>query len=349
MTINEHNRPSRARGWQIGLLGAAISLLALWFILSQIDLALLGQALARARYIYLLPCLLLLLAGLWTRALRWRALLDDDLPRLRAFHILNVSYLVNGILPLRLGEVARAWLASRAESAITVPRALSTVVVERLLDLLTVVVLIALSASVVLPQEFSSAALALAPLAVGGLLILILLASQQVRALRLVAFVLRVAPATLRPHLTRLAEDVLAGFAPLSQPRMFARVVGWTVISWAQSLAAGYVIMFTFYERADLAAVSLYIAAASLAIAVPAVPGSIGTYEASIWLALSAFPAYASDRETGIALAVVIHAASLMLYAIVGGIGLLREGVSLRDLQAQASTPSTQQPITHSQ
>jgi glycosyltransferase 2 family protein len=107
--------------------------------------------------------------------------------------------------------------------------------------------------------------------------------------------------------------------------------------------------MFAFYEQADPAAVSLFIAAASLAVAVPAVPGSVGTYEASIWLALSAFPAYASDRETGIALAVLVHAVNLLLFALTGGLGLLREGVTLRELrESTATTPNTQQPIANS-
>ncbi len=81
--------------WRIGLLGTIISALAIYFIYHQIDLPQLGAALATARYVYVLPCLLLLLLGLVTRAMRWRVLLDNGLPLHRAFSIMNVAYLVN--------------------------------------------------------------------------------------------------------------------------------------------------------------------------------------------------------------------------------------------------------------
>jgi glycosyltransferase 2 family protein len=342
MTLQKRKTSSpRIGGWRIGIIGIVVSALAVYFVVSQLDMALLGQALAGARYIYVLPCAALLLLGLLTRALRWRGLLDNALPIPRAFHILNVSYLVNGILPLRLGEVGRAYLAARANPAVTLPRALSTIVVERLLDLLAVLALVALGASAALPPELRAAALALAPLAFVGLLVLVALAANRGFALRLIDGITTRIPALGRLPIVRLAGDVLDGFAPLAQPRAFAQAVGWTVISWALSVAAGYVLMLAFYEAADWAATCLFIAAASLAIAVPAVPGSIGTYEASILLALGAFPAYANAPEQATAFAVVVHGVNLLLYAATGAIGLLREGVSLGELRGSKTLKSS--------
>ena len=55
----------------------------------------------------------------------------------RAFHIQNAGNLLNNVLPLRLGEFAKAYLASR-DSPVTVMQAMSAVLIERLLDVLSV-------------------------------------------------------------------------------------------------------------------------------------------------------------------------------------------------------------------
>jgi uncharacterized protein (TIRG00374 family) len=332
-TTNETTSlPARSGNWRTWLIGIAISLLAIYFVLSQLDLAVLADALRDARYIYAVPSAALLLVGLYTRALRWRVLLQNALPPMRAFHILNVSYLANGVLPLRLGEVARAYLASRAEPSVSIPRALSTIVVERLIDVIAVLILLVLAASAALPPALGAAALAVAPLAVGGLIVLVIMASNKARALRWVEALSGRIPLLQRIQAVKLAGDVLEGFAVLTNPAACARVIGWSAAGWFCSVAAGYILMLAFYPTADWAASCLFVAAASLAIALPAVPGNIGTYEASVLLALSVFPAYAQPLETGTAFAIVMHGLNLLLYAVTGAIGLWREGVSLGQL-----------------
>ncbi|MCL4247104.1 MAG: YbhN family protein [Anaerolineae bacterium] len=320
--------------WRLWLIGGVVSLLAIYFIVSQIDPAAVWSSLRGARWIYVLPSALLLLIGLYTRALRWRVLLNNALPLPRAFHILNVSYLVNGVLPLRLGEVARAYLASRASSEVGIPRALGTIVVERLLDLLSVLGLLALAASVALPPELRAAAFSIAPLSFVGLIVLVLAAARRETALRWIEAISARIPLLERLNVARHAEDFLKGLAPLAQPAAFAGAVGWTMISWVFSVAAGYVLMLAFFATASWAASGLFIAAASFAIAVPAVPGNVGTYEASILLALGAL-GFGQPVETATAFALVVHGLNLLVYAVMGALGLAREGVTLAQLSRE--------------
>ncbi|MFN8373319.1 MAG: lysylphosphatidylglycerol synthase domain-containing protein, partial [Anaerolineae bacterium] len=98
--------------WRIGLLGVLVSGLATLFIISQFDAAEFLRALSAARWVYVLLCGLLLLLALLPRAKRWQVLLGGALPYWRTFHIMNVAYLVNNVLPLRIGEVARMYLAT---------------------------------------------------------------------------------------------------------------------------------------------------------------------------------------------------------------------------------------------
>jgi uncharacterized membrane protein YbhN (UPF0104 family) len=93
---------------------------------------------------------------------------------------------------------------------------------------------------------------------------------------------------------------------------------------------AGYVLMYAFFDEASLAATMLYIAAAAFAIALPAVPGNLGTYEASILLALTAM-GY-EQSSSAIAFAVMVHAVNVFVHATTGVFGFIQEGISLTQL-----------------
>jgi glycosyltransferase 2 family protein len=317
---------------KVGLLGIFVSLLTLYFIITQLNFELFGQALRTANYWYLLPSMIFLLIGLLTRALRWRVLLNDALPLSRAFSIMNVAYLVNGVLPLRIGEVARVYLVSRTPNPIPMPTTTSTIIVERLLDLLAIVVMVLLALIMgSVPDELRAASVLAAIAAIVGFTILVFLASRRDWAKRVFHFVLQHIPFLRRfTVLESWFEQFLDGLMPLTKARALFLAFSWTAISWAFSILAGYVLMFAFFEEASVAATMLYIAAAAFAIALPAVPGNVGTYEASILLALTAM-GY-EQLSTAIAFAVMVHAVNVFVHVATGMLGFMQEGISLGQL-----------------
>lgn len=320
-----------SRNARIGIVGLLVTVAALYFILTQINLTLFGEALLTARYEYVLPCVLLLLLGLITRALRWQVLLDGALPFMRAFSIMNVAYLVNGVLPLRMGEVARVYLATRVRKPVPIPQTAGTIIVERLLDLLAVVmlVLLALAAGPV-PSELRAAAGVAAIMVLLGFSVLVLMAANRTLAQRVLMLVMRLLPFLQRWHLETWLDQFLEGLQPLARPRSFAAALGWTAISWALSVMAGYILMYAFFDVASWSATALYIAAAAFAIALPAVPGNVGTYEASILLALTAM-GYEYSATT-LAFAVMVHGVNVFVHVSTGVMGFVQEGISLNQL-----------------
>src|SRR5690606_36722808 len=201
----------------------------------------LGVALRTARYEYVLPAALLLVVGLATRAARWRVLLSGALPLGRAFSITNVSYLVNGLLPLRIGEVARAVLANRVTPPVPVLKSASSIIVERMLDLLAVLVLLgfALASGPALPQEYRSAALVTIPLLLVGFGVLVVLASQRRRVEVTLGALAERVPALQKLNAVARSGHFLDGLLPLTQPGLLLRALLWTGASWGLSLAAG--------------------------------------------------------------------------------------------------------------
>lgn len=318
-----------------GLLSLSVSLIAIYFVVSQIHLADLGVALAGARYEYLVPCVLFLLLGLVTRGLRWQALLNHQLPLWRAFSIMNIAYLVNGVLPLRLGEVARVYLAAQVQPRpIAIPQTLGSILIERLLDLLAVVlmVFISLAFTPALPELRSVGVFGL--VAVGaGFVGLLVFAKQRTLAERLLK---RLLPQGFQERVIRWMNQFLDGLLPLTRPSLFFVAVGWTLASWMLSVIAGYWLMFTLFPQADWVATMLYIASAAFVIAVPAVPGNLGTYEASIWFVLIVL-GYAPP-ESVVAFALLVHAVNVFVHASTGVVGFIQEGLSLGQLTQGVKT-----------
>jgi uncharacterized protein (TIRG00374 family) len=319
--------------WRAGLLGVVASLLAIYFILSQMkDVGQMWTALRSADYGWVLVSMGIIVVGLFARGARWRALLGGALPFMRAFSITNVSYLVNGVLPLRIGELARAYLAAQARPPVPVMKSVGTIAVERLIDVAAVLLILAMALSAgPLPEEVQSAALFFAAAVAVGFALLILLASQRERALQAAATIIQRVAFLQRRNVLVWLKQFLEGLTPLTQPSALAQVLALAAASWACSLVSGYVLMIAFFGRGDWAATCLFSAAASMAVAIPAVPGNLGTYEASIMLALGAM-GYGEPAARAVAFAIAVHAVNLLVNSALGVYGFVQEGFSLDQL-----------------
>lgn len=339
----ELHRLKLPKHWRAGLLGLGASLLAIYFIFSQMgDVQQMLTAFQGANYSWVVVSILVSVLGLIVRGARWRALLGGMLPYMRAFNILNVAYLINGVIPFRVGELVRAYLAARAQPPVPPLKTISTVIVERLTDVLAVVVILGLALSLApLPDELRSAAQVIAPTAALGFIALVLVARQRERTLTIAERLLNRMKITRSENLLRWLGHFLDGLTPLAQMSTLVEVSILTAISWIFSLLAGYVLMIAFYGHGDWATTLLFTAAASLAVAVPAVPGNLGTYELSILLAMGA-TGYGEPVAAATAFAIAVHAVNLLVNSVLGVYGFIQEGVSLdqlsqgvRELQAE--------------
>lgn len=327
--------------WRSLLLGVLVTVATLTFALWGNDLSQVGAEFARANYLPAIPCFVIMLIGLWTRGYRWRTLLNDRIPADRSFNILNIGYFLGVLLPFRLGEVARAYLTTRLTPPISMFTSLSSIVAERLIDLLTVIFLIVIAFTLIpLPPGVDRAAtvtverlaLTTGVLAVIGIIVLLVFAVHRKLAHQMLALALRLLPFLRRFGLEKLMDRILDGIAPLGSVKGGLSIVFWTAVSWFTSVLAGYVLMFAFYAEPNWFATLLIIASASFAVALPAVPGNVGPFEASIILGLAAGGMISDDRSKAFAFALLIHAINVLAYVTCGYVGLLREKVSLGEL-----------------
>ena len=329
-----------------------VSVVSLAYALHGVPLDALWGEFAHARYIYLLPGLALVVVALGLRALRWRTLLGGRMTLSHSFHILNIGYFFGGLLPFRLGDVARVYLATQVQPPISPFTTLSTLIVERLTDIVAVVmmVVVAVSLSPVSPSVIA-AAQASGAIAIIGLATLSLLANRRGLAHRLLAMTFGRIRFLARLNPEPMLDRLLDGIAPIGTIRGLGTALGWSGAIWIVSITEGFVLMAMLYDQPSLDGTLLMIAMGALAVALPAVPGNIGPFEAAVisGLALAGMttPDSPELRARALAYAVIVHIVNTGMYAFFGWIGLTQEKVGPGQLirAAQALTRRTQPPV----
>ena len=124
----------RLRFW----IGILISLLFLVILVWSIDIRYTLSELKSANYIYVIPAIALYFVSVYFRSIRWKLLLSHmkDIPVNRLYPIVVIGYMANNLLPVRLGELVRAYYLARRES-INGASSLASIAVERVYDGLT--------------------------------------------------------------------------------------------------------------------------------------------------------------------------------------------------------------------
>lgn len=330
------------------LLGLVISGGALYYLIGK-DIETLRGELADARYEYLALVIPVYVLALVPRGFRWRALIGYRASTWHTFHIMNVGYLLSGIIP-RLGEPARAWLMTRLTPPVKFFTALSSIVVERVLDLLSVIVMLGISLLVLdVPDEVSGAGAFLGVVSIGMVIVMGYFALNRDKAHRILGFFVNRISFLGRFKLVDWLDHFLDGLSPLVNKRTALDVMFWNLISWLLSLAAGYLLMLVFFEEGDLPGVTLMIVMLALAVAIPSVPGNLGPFEAAVvagfWVAGVIESTDAPQNAPAVAYGLTLHALTLGIYVILGMLGLAVEQTSLGQVREAAQHEQAKEAV----
>src|SRR5512146_1348751 len=131
-----------------GVLGLAISAGCLYFAFRNVQW---NDAIEHARTAnyWLLALAAACATGMFPlRARRWRTILDPVAPNLPfgpLWRSTAIGMMVNNIVPLRAGELARAFALTREVPSVTFSTALASLVVDRVFDAIVVLLLLAVS------------------------------------------------------------------------------------------------------------------------------------------------------------------------------------------------------------
>jgi hypothetical protein len=324
-----------SRNWK-AVAGIALSLIFIYLAFRRVDLRQMGQALAAANYWYLLPVLAVTALGLVLRSWRWHYLLR---PMRQVgvgvlFTSLCIGYMANTFLPAHLGEIVRAWHASK-KSGTAASSVFATIVVERLIDVVSLLLLTGLALLLFpFPGWVRQSGTVMLALVLALSVLLLLMKRQQQRTMALCGRLLSFLPPASAARIREWLDQFLNGVVALQRPAHYLATGILSLAIWACYALTFQLLFYAFAfvgrYRLPWTAALVAMVVTTISVVVPSSPGYVGTFHFLCQLSLGLFSV---PRGPALSYAFVLHAVSIFPVFFLGLFFLARDRISLRSLR----------------
>lgn len=247
----------------------------------------------------------------------------------------SIGFMANHVLPVRLGELIRAYVIGRKEG-ISKSSAFATIVVARIFDGMTVLlffVIIHFTSSYDYPgwlQKAIFVAFIFFFLALGCILFLKL---RSDLALRATSCILRPFPANVNSAVSNQLELFIEGLGIIRSARNAVMASIYSIMVWLPNGIIIYVLAASFDIDLPFSGSLLMLAIYTFGIMIPSAPAFIGTIQYFSVVGLSLFGV---SRSVALGYSVIYHLCAFLPVTIVGFIFLFIEGYSLMELRKSA-------------
>lgn len=309
------------------LIGLTLSLIALGLAIKDVDLSAVVRTLARTNYGLVMLAFVAAMAATGATVLRWKLLLHPHPTRTaRLFSTFMIGHLLNVVLPVKLGTVARAYLAGEAEH-VSKAFVLGSIAVEKILDGLIIVLLgVILVPFVLLPEWLWHLAFGTGILFLALFLLMALLGRHRDRVMSWSEDLWARLP--FRPHfdLCQQLGSILDSFVVLSRPDICWPLCGWSVVTWGAGILANQLTMMAMGIQVPYVAAIFLLVVLQLGTKLPSSPGNVGIFH---YLAILSLSVFSVEKSLALSYGLVLHAVVVLLPSVLGAFCLWRESHSL--------------------
>jgi len=351
------------------VVGIALSIAALYFAFRNVPLNELLHYLKSINYLWAFPAVILVLFSFFIRALRWQFILASShkMDIWRTFHPMMIGFMINCILPGRLGEFVRPAILQKNEK-VPFATGIATVAAERVFDVAALIIfaVITLTAIEINPEAeivFGNFRLNRSTLEVlfnrsiilGVLFIAAIIGVSIPTVRRGIHWVIleipslaffageslkaKIAEKVCRP-LIRFVDNVASGFALIKYPKKIFICALYSCLVWASTAFSWYVFSRgspgIHLSYAEMYAVMVIVC---LFIVLPSVPGFWGLWEAGGVFALSIF-GVSTNAAAGFTL--VNHGVQIFPVIIVGFISAIITSVNIWQVSYEKKAAASQ-------
>ncbi|MBW2058292.1 MAG: flippase-like domain-containing protein [Deltaproteobacteria bacterium] len=299
--------------------GFVITALFLYLSFRNIEVSRLVAGMAGFGWFYLLPVLFALFVSFWVRAVRWRYIIQGatEIRTYQAFEILIIGFMVNNVLPVRIGEFARAYLLGKRKN-VSKSLALATVALERLCDGYALILFLA--AGLLFVGNVEKWLIRLAFTAAGfytAIFTLMLLLNRFTErfadvAARGTGFLGKAASNRLREALLSFSQglDLLKSKSRLAMVGLLSLAV-WLIFALSVfGMIKGARLPLPFVSTLT------FLGIIALGIMIPSSPGYLGTIQ---YFSIVALGLWGIDKTTALGFSIIYH---IITYVPITGLGL---------------------------
>ena len=338
------------KAFWIGAVGSAVFLAV--FVMLFVDLDTIGNVLNEADYVYVLPSILFYFIAVWFRTARWKFLLHPLIgkPKKGIYSVVIVGYMANNLIPIRIGEVIRAYYLSLREGCST-SAAFGTVAVERATDVLALLLFLGAAgllgasgverafgeiASKVPGGTLVMVSAALLPFILVFSLVLLISFSSKQNVNDFISRILIFVGHTYREPILAIIDRLLEGLTVINSFTDLIKVLAWSIPVWVAEAGMYYLIAMGFdlgsifaTELEFLSAILLFTAAANLAGVFPSTAGGWGPFD---FFGAASLVALGVQNEIAAGYALTVHVVLWVPTTLLGALLLVWDGASLPGL-----------------
>jgi glycosyltransferase 2 family protein len=303
------------------VLGVAISGFFVWLLVTKLNLAQVFALVRSASTQWIAAALALLSLDYLLRGVRWWLMLrkqSPDVPLRAALSALLAGFAANNVLPLRAGDVMRAfWFNARLHSSSGF--LLGTLILERALDLLTLLsiwLIVITTTHFQLPHpELIHFVWLLTIVGVLALAALLTMAAQ-IEALftRILRGLFKESP--LAQRLVTGIQPVFAVFKGNSLTSILS-LVALSAAAWILEGTVFWMVSMALHLHLAAAAPWLAFVLANFAAMIPSAPGYIGTFHAAV---ITALVTLGCEQNAAASFAILVHALLWIWITLAGAV-----------------------------
>jgi len=290
------------------IIALIISFFCISYALRDFNYTLFINSLVNANYVYMVSSILLLIFIIFLRSIRWRFLFVEEININDLYKSQLVGYMGNNILPLRLGELLKAYYLEK-KSKISKYEVLGTVVLERVLDLVGLILLFFILINFSLFDLVDSSYIKIFYFILFFTLILILVSLKLSEKKDYKS----------KNKFPLILNDIIRGFSSIDRLNFLLSILS-SILIWISYAVVVFLVQESMYLDLNFIQCILILFLSSIALMVPSMPGNIGTFEGAVVYTLLLF-----GIEDNFGFAFILHAVSFIPYTLLGLYYLIKE------------------------
>jgi len=281
-------------------------------------------------------CLVISIAA---KAVRWRLLLPEEssvtTPGL--YRILNISFLLNNVLPARLGDVARVTMTAR-QPGMRFGHVVSSMLTERVTDTVTLLLgFVLVSPFLPVPERYESWLHTAWTVLVILMGVAIAMAVFHSRIGRLFGARGLAGHLPANRRIRDEAHSFSEGLRQLFRRDHVVGIWGWSWTAWITAFAINYLLMRALSIDAPMPVAVLLTCTTNLAMLIPSSPGYIGVFHLAATASLLPFGV---GESRAFSFAILAHLVNVVPVSLIGAALLFASrdslSFSLRGLRTAA-------------
>ena len=285
------------------LIGVVISIAGIFWAFKDFQFADFKVSILQVNLIYLVLATFFLWISVWLRGFRWKWLFKENVsPTITSLYRAElIGYFGNNILPLRLGELLRAYIVGK-ENSLSKSFVFGTVVLERFMDMLTLA-----SFTLLLFLTYPLEGTVKGYIMWGGIISFVVVVFFII--------IIRIQIFQTENKMFNIINNILDGFSSIRKEMVIPVIIS-SLLIWCIYLFDVYLVQKAFQFNLSWLQVLAVLVISSLVISIPSAPGMIGTFHAAVKYTMVDLFAYSVND--GNAFAILMHAYGYILFTLLG-------------------------------